>query len=173
MRYRGAMDPTARPLSSADTAAAAKLLRDAPFAYLAMVEPGGPYVVPLNFVYVPGGPTQQLDGRIYFHTGEGRKTEALAADARVCLAVTAGAAFDQGDSPCTDGFSYQSLLVWGQARQIHDGDRRETALRAIVAKYDPAAAGAPFGEADFAQTLLYEVIIEAAGYKEQPARRTG
>ncbi len=81
------------------------MLRDAPFAYLAMVEPGGPYVVPLNFVYVAGGPAQQLDGRIYFHTGEGRKTEALAADPRVCLAVTAGAAFDQGDSPCADGFS--------------------------------------------------------------------
>jgi hypothetical protein len=63
--------------------------------------------------------------------------------------------------------------VWGRARQIRDRDRRETALRAIVAKYDPTAAGAPFGEADFAQTLLYEVIIEAAGYKEQAARRTG
>jgi uncharacterized protein len=169
MRYRGAMDPTATPLSSADMEGAEKLLRDAPIAYLAMVEPGGPYVIPLNFVYV--GYEGHLDGRMYFHTGEGRKSEALAADPRVCIAVTAGVAFDQGDSPCADGFAYRSLLLWGQARQIHDRDGRETVLRAIVAKYDPAAAGAPFEEADFAQTLLYEVIIETAGYKERPARR--
>jgi len=170
MRYRGDMETITRPLSSADVAAAEELLRDAPFAYLAMVESGGPYAVPLNFVYVGG--EGGLVGRVYFHTGEGRKTEALAADPRVCLAVTAGAAFDQGDSPCADGFSYRSLLLWGPARRIEDRDRRETALRAIVAKYDPAAAGAPFGEADFAQTVIYEVVIEAAGYKEQPARHT-
>jgi uncharacterized protein len=171
MRYRGGMDATTRPLSSADAAAAEELLRDAPFAYLAMVEQGGPYAVPLNFAYVGG--RGDLDGRVYFHTGEGRKTEALAADPRVCLAVVVGVAFDQGDSPCADGFSYRSLLVWGPARRIEDRDRRETALRAIVAKYDPAAAEAPFGEADFAGTLVYEVFIEAASYKQQPQGRSG
>ena len=171
MRYRGDMDTTTEPLSNADAAAAEELLRDAPFAYLAMVEPDGPYVVPLNFAYVGG--EGGLDGHIYFHTGEGRKTEALAAHPRVCLAVTGRVAFDQGDTPCADGFSYRSLLVWGPARRIEDRHGREAALRAIVAKYDPAAAGAPFGEADFAQTLIYELVVEAVGYKEQPARRTG
>lgn len=179
MRYRGDMKTAKRPLSSAETAAAQELLRDASFAYLAMVETAGPYVVPLNFVYVegPGAPSAPsatgLDGRIYFHSGEGRKSETLAADPRVCLALTAGVAFDQGDRPCADGFSYRSLLVWGQARRVEDQDGRETALRAIVAKYDPAADGTPFGEEDFAQTLIYEVIIEAAGYKQQPPKRTG
>jgi nitroimidazol reductase NimA-like FMN-containing flavoprotein (pyridoxamine 5'-phosphate oxidase superfamily) len=190
MRYRGGMDSTTNRLSGPEAAAALELLRGAAFAYLAMVEPRGPYVLPLSFAYVDGdrdggGATSPsadtaattaggaaaglLAGRIYFHTGEGRKTAALAADPRVCLAVTAGVAFQQGDSPCADSFSYRSLLLWGQAGRIDDPARREAALRAIVAKYDAGAATKPFGEADFAQTILYEMTIEAASYKQEPA----
>ena len=173
MRYRGGMTPTTRPLSGAETVAAKELLRSTPFAYLAMAEPGGPYLVPLNFAYAEdeGGPPGVLHGSVYFHTGEGRKTEALAADPRVCLSVTDCAAFQQGDSPCADGFSFRSLLVWGDARLIEDGSRRETALRAIVAKYDAGAAGAPFDEAVLARTLVYEVAIETAGFRERPRRQ--
>ena len=102
MRYRGSMDGTIDLLSGAEAAAAVELLREAAFGYLAMAEPTGPYLLPLNFAYVEdersghNGPK----GRIYFHTGEGRKTAALAADPRVCLAITAGVTFEQGDSPC-------------------------------------------------------------------------
>jgi nitroimidazol reductase NimA-like FMN-containing flavoprotein (pyridoxamine 5'-phosphate oxidase superfamily) len=160
-------------LSYEQAAAAIQLLREAPYAYLAMTETEGPYVLPLNFAYeatggsTPGAATP-LDGTIYFHTGKGRKTAALAADPRICLAVTGGAAFVQGDSPCRDAFSYRSLLVWGRARLIEGAAAREAALRAIVAKYDPAAAGVPFGEKDFAQTLLFAVAIERASFKQEP-----
>ncbi len=156
------MATTNMHLSDEEEAAAVGLLREAPYAYLAMTEPEGPYVLPLNFAYA------EPAGTIYFHTGEGRKTAALAADPRVCLAVTAGAAFIRGDSPCRDGFSYRSLLVWGRARRIDGAAAREAALRAIVAKYDPDAAGRPFGDKDFAQTVLYEVTIEVASYKQEP-----
>jgi hypothetical protein len=169
-------------LSDEQAAAAIRLLREAPYAHLAMTEAEGPYVLPINFAYEeaagtgPGAPAAPkpraeagpLAGIIYFHTGEGRKTAALDADPRVCLAVTGGAAFIQGDSPCRDAFSYRSLLVWGRVRRIEGAAAREAALRAIVAKYDPGAAGMPFGEKDFARTLLYEVTIEAASYKQEP-----
>ena len=174
------MDGTIDLLTGAEAAAAEELLHDAAFGYLAMVEPEGPYVLPLNFAYVgaggPGGsagPRREsgpLGGRIYLHTGEGRKTAALAANPRVCLAVTAGVAFQQGDNPCADAFSYRSLLLWGRMRRIEDRAEREIALRAIVAKYDPAAAAKPFGQADFAQTILFEMTIEAASYKQEPTR---
>ena len=186
MRYRGNMDDNLKPLSATEVAAAVELLHEAAFAYLAMVEAEGPYVLPLNFAYIGGdddgtaGPavpptgaaprTGALAGRIYFHTGEGRKTAALAADPRVCLAVTANVAFHQGGSPCGDGFTFRSLLLWGEARRIDDPARRESALRAIVAKYDPGAAALPFGETVYARTALFEMTIEAAGYKERPSR---
>jgi uncharacterized protein len=181
MRYRGNVDATLDPLTGTEAAAAEELLRDAAFGYLAMVEPEGPYVLPLNFAYVgeaagspggsrgPGPGPAPLGGRIYLHTGEGRKTAALRADPRVCLAVTAGVAFQQGDGPCQDSFSYRSLLLWGLMRRIEDPAGRESALRAIVAKYDPEAATKPFGQADFAQTILFEMTIEAASYKQEPA----
>jgi uncharacterized protein len=189
MRYRGGMDGAPNLLFGDEAAAALELLHEAAFAYLAMVEPQGPYVLPLNFVYVedgcgaPGSATATSTaaapaagspaGRIYFHTGEGRKTAALAADPRVCLAVTAGAAFQQGDNPCADGFSYRSLLLWGQAHPMDDPAEREAALRAIVAKYDPEAATKPLGAAHFAQTMLFEMTIEAASYKQEPAGAGG
>ncbi len=173
------MATTGKHLSDKEAAAAVRLLREAPFAYLGMTEPEGPYLLPLNFVYQEAGGSapdalaapdsrgdSPLAGTIYFHTGEGRKTAALAADPRVCVAVTGEAVFIRGDSPCRDAFSYRSLLVWGRARPIEGAAAREAALRAIVAKYDPGAAGMSFGEKDFAQTLLYEVTIEAASYKQ-------
>jgi uncharacterized protein len=157
-------------LSDEQAAAAIQLLREAPYAYLGMTEARGPYVLPLNFAYEETDATgpEALAGTIYFHTGEGRKTAALSADPRVCLAVTGGVAFIQGDSPCRDAFSYRSLLVWGRVRQIEGVAAREAALRAIVAKYDPGAKGMPFGDKDLAQALLYELTIEAASYKQEP-----
>lgn len=166
-----------RHLSDADAAATLRLLHEAPYGYLAMNDSEGPYVVPLNFAYSEGvaarGPESgsgEISGTILFHTGEGRKTAALATDPRVCLAVTSGTAFIQGDDPCRDGFAYHSLLVWGRARRIEDAHARETALRTIVAKYDPSAVDMPFGEKDFARTLLYEIAIEAVSYKQEPWR---
>ena len=187
MRYRGSMDDAMDLVFAAEKAAARELLHDAAFGYLAMVEPEGPYVLPLNFAYVDGEPGSHLAtaapaskdgaqagplrGRIYFHTGEGRKTAALAADPRACLAVNAEVAFQRGNDPCSDSFSYRSLLLWGRMRRIEEPAERESALRAIVAKYDPKAAAKPFGQADFAQTILFELTIEAASYKQEPAHQ--
>lgn len=185
------MDAGANPLTEAQVARAEHLLGQAPYAYLAMIEPEGPNIVPLNFAYVsagllaPGGappcdvppcpppspspsPPTGLGGCIYFHTGKGRKTAALAADPRVCLAVTGQVGFEQGETPCADGFSYRSLLVWGRAQPVEEQSLRELGLRAIVSKYDPGAVEAPFDEADLAQTLVYEMTIDAASYKERP-----
>jgi nitroimidazol reductase NimA-like FMN-containing flavoprotein (pyridoxamine 5'-phosphate oxidase superfamily) len=187
MRYRGPMEAT-RPLSPSEATAALRLLDDAVYASLAMAEPEGPYLVPINFAYVepataPGdadpataahhaqagrGGTGSLPGRIYFHTGEGRKTAALAADPRVCLAVVGSVTFRRGGGPCADAFSYRSLLVWGRAQRLEDEAARQVALRAIVAKYDPAQSAVAFRERDFAQTLLYELTIDAASYKQEP-----
>jgi nitroimidazol reductase NimA-like FMN-containing flavoprotein (pyridoxamine 5'-phosphate oxidase superfamily) len=109
-----------------------------------------------------------LDGRLYFHTGEGRKTAALAADPRVCLALASGVSFEQGGTPCADGFSYRSLLIWGRAQRLEAPELRELALRAIVSKHDPGALDAPFDDAVLGRTVIYEVTIKTASYKEQP-----
>ncbi len=138
------------------------LLRDAPFAYLGVVDGGGPFVVPMNFAWVPAGPGF---GLIYLHTGPGRKSAALAIDPRICLAIAGGAAFQQGATPCQDGFAFHSVIVEGQATLLADPAERETGLRAIVSKYDPAAAAEPLDDRLLARTLVYRVAIETLSYR--------
>lgn len=147
-------------LTPSEREGATRLLARAPYAFVAVVDPTGPYVVPMNFAYAPG--------RLYLHTGPGRKSAALAADPRVCAAIIAEAAFCQGPTPCEDGFAYQSIIVEGSAELVEERDERETALRAIIAKYDPAAVDRPLQDAVFANTLVYVVHIEAVTYKGRP-----
>ena len=164
-------------LSAADRAQAEALLRKAPFAYVAMVDSARPYVVPMNFAYepaaapteAPGGSPRDL-GRLYLHTGEGRKSDALAGNPLVCVAIAADAAFNQGATPCEDGFAFRSVLVEGRATLLEDRAERERALRAIVVKHDPGAVDMPFAEKALAETLVYAIDIEAFGYKVLPRR---
>jgi len=138
------------------------LLYGAPFAFVAMSETTGPYVVPMNFAYVPG--------RIYLHTGPGRKSAALASNSRVCLAITTDEVFDKGPTPCKDGFAYRAVIVEGWAHLLEEPEERETALRAIVEKYDPAAVDSPLDAKALFNTLVYAVIVDEFSYRERPRR---
>jgi nitroimidazol reductase NimA-like FMN-containing flavoprotein (pyridoxamine 5'-phosphate oxidase superfamily) len=158
-----APSPTPHEQTRADN-----LLREAAFAYVAVVEESRPYVVPMNFAYEPA--TSGTTAHLYLHTGAGRKSAALANNPRICVTVAAETAFEQGPSPCKDGFSFRSVVVEGSAALLDDPAEREAALRAIVAKYDAAAAAAPFSQAALAKTLVYTVTIDALTYKERPRR---
>jgi nitroimidazol reductase NimA-like FMN-containing flavoprotein (pyridoxamine 5'-phosphate oxidase superfamily) len=128
-----------------------------------------PYVVPVNFAYdASAGPNGW--GDILIHSGEGRKSRALAKDARVCLAVLGESSFERGEGPCDDGFAYASVLVEGKAELLTGMPEREQALRMIVAKYDPEAVDSPFDEQVLDQTLVYSVTIEAVSFKQRPNR---
>jgi uncharacterized protein len=143
---------------------AIELLRQAPFAAFAVVDGGHPYVVPLNFAH-EGSPAPY--GRLVVHTGPGRKSAALAANPRVCLTASADEGFVQGDTPCSDGFAFSSVVAEGTARLLEGLPERLAALDAIVAKYDHAMAGRPFEERVLAKTLVYEVVIESLAYRER------
>ena len=89
----------------------------------------------------------RLDGRIYFHTGEGRKTAALAADPRVCMAVTrrqplrsratapARMASSTGRCSCGDG-----------PGRIEDAGRAGGGAARHRGQVRPGAAASPFDE---------------------------
>lgn len=149
------------------------VLRTARLAYVAMVDRAGgddstrPYVVPMNFAYESPS-NDASEGRLLLHTGPGRKVDALSADPHVCVSVTAEEELKLGPTPCEDGYLYLSVLLEGRAVQLTDEPSRDAALRAIVAKYDPEAAGKPFEARIFAQTLLYAVEVETIGFKERP-----
>lgn len=149
-------------LAPEDRQGADHLLYHAPLAFVAMVESTGPYVVPMNFAYAPG--------RLYLHTGPGRKSAALTENPRVCIAISMDEEFEKGPTPCEDGYAYQAVVVEGWAKLLEEHSEREEALRAIVAKYDPAAVDQPLDEAALAQTLVYAVIIDEFTYRRRPVR---
>ena len=170
-------------LDARERACVEEVLRTAQVAYVGMMDgqaPGDtarPYVVPMNFAYEP--PTVPsthaepagAEGRLLFHTGPGRKVEALGRNPRICVSVTAQEQLKLGATPCDDGYLYQSVVLEGRAVLLTDEVAREAALRVIVAKYDPPAADKPFKPQTFAKTLVYEVEVETIGFKERPKRR--
>ena len=140
---------------------AEQVLLTAPVAYVGMVDQDGPYVVPVSFTYA--------DGEILFHGGPGKKSQALERDPRVCIAVTAGAAFVRGKSACQDTFHYRSILIFGEARRLTAPSDTTHALRLIVEKYEATGAEARFEDRTLARTWVHAVRIQAFTYKAEPS----
>jgi uncharacterized protein len=152
-------------MNSEDRARADKVLAEARFAYVALVDRDAPYVVPMNFAFEPG------EEVLYLHSGVGRRSTALGEDPRVCLAMVSGARFQRGDGLCKDGFMFRSVIVEGRALLLAKPAEKEMGLRALARKYDPAAAHLPFEEAVLERTLVYRVALDAVSYRELPRRQ--
>ncbi len=151
-------------ISEEDCVKAVEVLRQASFASFAVDEGRRPYVVPLNFVHISSpGP----HGRLVFHTGRGRKSVALAANPRVCVTASTRESFVQGNTPCSDGFAFSSVVAEGSARLLEDPREKDEALRVLVARYDPTMADHPFDDGVLAKTLVYEVTIESLSYRSR------
>jgi len=92
------------------------------------------YVTPMSYVF--------LDNVFYFRTGEGRRTDALRQDPKVCVEVTR----------LKEGDAWESALFWGEARFVDDVDERARVVQALLAKYHQEAplgspsAGSPLDE---------------------------
>jgi nitroimidazol reductase NimA-like FMN-containing flavoprotein (pyridoxamine 5'-phosphate oxidase superfamily) len=167
-RRANPMRTNRRLLSAHEQTSVKSILHRAQIGHLA-VKADDPYVVPINFVYDSSDDSDGW-GRILFHSGEGKKSAALAKDARVCLAVLGEADFDRGGEPCDDGFAYRSALVEGKAALLTEKAEREQALRMIVVKYDPEAVHKPFDEEILERTLVYSVPIDAISFKQRSRR---
>lgn len=144
---------------------AERVLLTAPVAYVGMVDQDGPYVVPVSFTYA--------DGEILFHGGLGKKSQALERDPRVCIAVTAEAAFVRGKSACQDTFHYRSILIFGEARRLTAPSDATRALRLIVEKYEAAGAEARFEGPTLARTWVHAARIQTFSCKIEPSPEGG
>ena len=92
-----------------------EVLRRVGYGHLGLARGSHPYVVPIHYAY---------DGvHIYIYTTEGKKTEIIRANPEICLQV----------EEVTDEKSWQSVIVHGNAQEIHDPEQREKALEFILA----------------------------------------
>ena len=82
-----------------------------------------PYVVPVSYWY--------RSGKIYFHSGEGKKIEYMKKNPKVCFEV---------DEVAKDG-SWRSVIVYGKVMLAQDAETRKKVFSEIlgVAQYEAIA----------------------------------
>lgn len=108
-----------------DVRAITEILDQCKTASIAMIEDGTPYVVPLSYGYEMKEGTLTL----YFHCAkEGRKTDILNCNNRVCFTVFCEGEPVQTDIPCNCGYYYSSIIGNGTAQFIEDPDEKRYAL---------------------------------------------
>ena len=103
---------------------AVDLLAKAEYGVLSTVSKNGqPYGIPLSYVY--------KDKAIYFHCAvDGQKLDNINNNAKVSFCVTGSTTV----LPETFGTLYESALVFGIAREVHDAERHQ-ALVWLLEKY--------------------------------------
>lgn len=146
----------------------ASYLKEAPFGLLATEKDGQPYLTPLNFAY------DEDSHAIYFHAATvGRLLANVTANPRVCFnACRMGALITEGKA-CAFDVEYDSVIVFGRVRVLHDMDEAVRGLRVLVAKYAPhppqAESDTPFSPKQLARTAVYRLDIDAWSGKRNPA----
>lgn len=88
---------------------------------------GYPYGVPINYLY------DKSDNCIYFHCAkEGHKLDAIKHCDKVCLTV-----HDNGYQKDDWSYYVTSVIVFGRASVMEDGDKKREKARQFGAKYFP------------------------------------
>lgn len=107
-----------------DPAFMVAVLQEAEECVLGLTGPDGPYVVPVNFVYI--------DGKLYFHCAqEGHKLDLLQADPRVAFTVYTGVEV----LPDVSSTAYRSVCGNGRGVILEDREEKRAALDAIARRF--------------------------------------
>lgn len=123
------------------------LLDSLPMGHLGVIDGEDVYVSPISYVLI--------GNRICFRTGSGRRTSAIRATPRVCFEVSQ---IDESSG------SWESVILWGPAREIEDDTEARTVITALFDKYRPML-GSQFnvgpGSRMFEPAVLMEIVIES------------
>jgi nitroimidazol reductase NimA-like FMN-containing flavoprotein (pyridoxamine 5'-phosphate oxidase superfamily) len=93
------------------------LLGECRIGRLGCVDGGGPYVVPVNYVF--------HDDSIYVHSLPGRKIKALRENPRACLQV----------DEIRDIYQWRSAIAFGRYEEVTDEGERNWAVRRFLSSF--------------------------------------
>lgn len=96
---------------------ARNLIFESRIGRLGVVSYGGPYVVPVNYVFD--------DDSLYVHSLPGRKLEALRANPRACLQV----------DKVVDPYHWGSAIAFGVFEELTDSNERDRAVKMLLARF--------------------------------------
>lgn len=91
-----------------------ELLESQNYGHLGCSRQNQPYVVPIHYVYV--------EPEVYIFTTEGKKSEMIRANPRVCLQV----------EDVVNNKNWRSVIINGEAFQVTDPDELQAARNAVV-----------------------------------------
>jgi len=111
-----------------DPTAIDAILQSAPVCRIALIDDGQPYVVPVNFAV--------SDNHLYFHSAtSGRKIDILRKNSSVCFEVDVPGDLVSGETACSWGMKFKSVIGFGQAFFIESNDAKKKALDTLMKKY--------------------------------------
>ena len=147
------------------------VLRAALVGTLGLVDSdGSPYVVPLNYVYIPEQQFRErfafaaecpgAIGRIIFHCAlGGRKLDCLAHEPRVCFnAYREVRMAYSGDKACDCTCRYESATCFGTARIVDDHAEKVALLTALSMHYMQREIDPP-GDERTRKTGVVEIVV--------------
>ena len=131
-----------------------KIILQCKTCHVAMVDDGIPYVVPLSHGY-------QLfeDGilELYFHSAvEGRKLEILRNNNKVCFEMACEGELIHGETPCSYGYCFSSVIGYGEVIFIEDTDEKCKALSAMF-KHQTGKDTA-FGSSHTENVCIFKIV---------------
>jgi len=130
-----------------------KILREAKRGTFSVLGDNGyPYTIPINFYY------DEIDNRIYFHGAkEGHKVDSIKKCDKVCFTTWNKGFRKEGRWE----WNVTSVIVFGRAKIIEDGEMTEDKVRKMAYKYFPTKKEA---EEDFTRSInrvqLFAIDIE-------------
>jgi uncharacterized protein len=107
------------------------VIADADVCRVAFADNNVPYIVTMNFGYLPG-----KNNILYFHCApEGRKLEMLRKNNHVCFQMDTGHRLYKGSKACGWGMKYKSVVGYGDLSIVTDVDERKKALDKLMDHY--------------------------------------
>lgn len=152
----------------ADETWIAGFLHRAPFAALATVHDGQPFVNSNLFVF-------DEEARVlYLHTARvGRTAANVRAHERVCVSVSEMGRLLPAEEALEFSVEYAGVTVFGSAAIVDDPAEAERALQALLDKYfshlTPGVDYRPITADELARTTVYRVAVESWSGKRKEA----
>ena len=134
-----------------DTATIEAIIHSASVCRIALSDDGQPYVVPVSFGYA--------DNALYFHSApRGRKLDILRKNPAVCCEFEVDTEIVPAADPCAWSVRYRSVIAFGRAAVVEDGEEKKRALDVIVDHYGGTPQAYP--EATLRRTAVVKVEIQ-------------
>lgn len=126
------------------------IIGEAKVCRIAMCDKGMPYVAPMSFGYE--------SNCLYLHsTAQGKKIEILKRNPKVCFEVDLAGELVKAEIPCQWSLKYRSIIGFGRAVFIEEGEERRRALHAIARHYGGASDDYPVETPDKLAVIRVEI----------------